>query len=75
MTKAYLEVEAGDLKMMREYLCRFQSMVIRFTPSDQRTPEVPYLQHLINEIDKHRPLGSNGKHGTLHTETCGCEDK
>lgn len=23
----------------------------------------------------HRPTGADGKHGTLHTETCGCEDK
>ena len=23
---------------------------------------------------RHRPVGSNGKHGDLHTPTCGCED-
>ena len=32
------------------------------------------LQRLIDACDAHRPLGPDGKHGDLHTETCGCED-
>lgn len=74
MAKAYLEVEASDLKMMRETLCLVQSMHIRLNAAGHLTAETRHLQTLINEIDKHRPLGSNGKHGTLHTPTCGCED-
>lgn len=30
---------------------------------------------LIRQVDVHRPLGPNGKHGKLHTTTCGCEEK
>jgi hypothetical protein len=32
------------------------------------------LQEVIDELDKHRPLGPDGKHGFLHTRTCGCKD-
>lgn len=30
---------------------------------------------LVNMIDVHRPLGTDGKHGSLHTPTCGCADR
>lgn len=32
------------------------------------------IERLIDLLDLHRPLGSSGKHGDLHTPTCGCED-
>lgn len=32
------------------------------------------LQELTDKIDILRPLGSDGKHGDLHTEFCGCVD-
>lgn len=32
------------------------------------------IQHLIGLLDLHRPLDNSGKHGLLHTPTCGCED-
>lgn len=73
-TYADLVIEAKDLKMLREDLCRLQNLTNRSKITDyQKISE--RLQHLINEIDKHRPLGSDGKHGNLHTPTCGCEDK
>ena len=31
------------------------------------------IQQLVAVLDRHRPLGPNGKHGGLHTLTCGCE--
>ena len=31
------------------------------------------IGRLIMDLDKHRPLGTNGKHGDLHTDTCGCD--
>lgn len=31
------------------------------------------IQRILEDIDRQRPLGSNGKHGNLHTPTCGCE--
>lgn len=55
--------------MLREKLCAAQ--VGNDWPSD-----VQYTVNLlINRIDQHRPLGPDGKHGSLHTTTCGCEDK
>lgn len=33
------------------------------------------MEMLIERLHEHRPIGSNGKHGNLHTPTCGCEDK
>lgn len=32
------------------------------------------INRLIGLLDLHRPLGSDGKHGDLHTPTCGCVD-
>jgi hypothetical protein len=57
------------LKTLREALCRQQVNL--------EVPESVELEvgMLINLIDFHRPLGADGKHGNLHTETCGCEDK
>lgn len=31
------------------------------------------IGRLIDVLNLHRPLGVDGKHGTLHTPTCGCE--
>jgi len=57
------------LKMLREELCRRQTQ--NQWPSDIASA----VDVLINMIDRHRPLGSDGKHGNLHTATCGCLDK
>lgn len=59
------------LKILREHLCRFQSNPVEDRPADISAK----VAHLINEIDVHRPLDAGGKHGDLHTPTCGCEDK
>lgn len=59
-----------SIKMLRESLCQRQ-VEQREWPSDIRAS----VQDLIHLIDMHRPLASNGKHGNLHTHTCGCEDK
>lgn len=61
-----LLVTSTELKMLRETLCRLQA-----APID--TDDSRRLQMLIDEIDRNRPLGPDGKHGELHTTTCGCE--
>lgn len=71
MADAYLQVDSGDLKMLREALCVAEGHLLR---SEQYSGKARHMGTLIREIDKHRPIGSNGKHGTLHTSTCGCED-
>lgn len=64
---APLRIPAADLKMLRETLCRAQN--------DANDSDMRRLSALIAEIDRHRPLGPDGKHGDLHTPTCGCEDR
>jgi hypothetical protein len=59
-------------KMLRETLCLAQSALVRV---DGHMSHIEILQRLINECDRHRPLGPDGKHGNRHTDTCGCEDK
>lgn len=57
-----------SIKMLREDLCRWQVFQSDWPPSIASAVDV-----LIAMIDKHRPLGNDGKHGDLHTPTCGCE--
>lgn len=66
-----------DLKMLRETLCIAQTSInldIFMDPS-RKPKHTKRLEALIGELDLHRPLESDGKHGNLHTDTCGCEDK
>lgn len=63
------------LKTVREALCVAQSAIGNFPNRPTNWPQhIPHLQHLIDDIDRQRPIGSNGKHGNLHTPTCQCED-
>lgn len=56
-----------SLKMLREDLCRRQVQ-----SHDWPQPIESAVDVLIAMIDMHRPLGNDGKHGDLHTPTCGC---
>lgn len=56
-----------DPKGLREHLCVQQAVA-----PDEETRDIIGL--LIAVLDKHRPTASNGKHGNLHTGTCGCID-
>lgn len=64
-----------DIKGLRETLCRAQAYVQKSMPERTWRAHVERLQALIDECDVHRPLGPDGVHGDLHTETCGCEDR
>lgn len=74
---AWLGVPPSELKTLRETLCRAQGALVyqyghnRAFTTEQRER----LAFLIDEIDRHRPVGPDGTHGNRHTETCGCEDK
>lgn len=63
-----------DIKGLRETLCEAQSQILGWMPENFRV-HVKRLQDLLDECDRHRPLGPDGRHGDLHTATCGCEDK
>ncbi len=61
------KIESPDsLKVIRETLCRAQ------TALSLSERDVSRLQRLINDIDRQRPLGPDGKHNNRHTATCGC---
>lgn len=61
-------------KMLRETLCVAQSWIGNVW-HPRAGEHLARLQRLIDECDRHRPLGPDGKHGDLHTDTCGCEDR
>lgn len=60
-----------SLKMLRETLCEAQAFIGRHGHEE----DSERIGRLIAEIDRQRPLGPDGKHGNLHTLTCGCEDR
>lgn len=64
-----------SLKMVRETLCVAQTWIGIGPVSDPRRREhINRLQRMIDDINRQRPLGSDGKHGDRHTPTCGCPD-
>lgn len=69
------DLRAPDsLKMIRETLCVAQAWLGRsmLSPPSKKL-HVERIGRLIADIDRQRPLGPDGKHGDLHTDTCGCE--
>lgn len=68
----YLTDERDTLKALRETLCQAES-ALRATWNDEI--DLLRIGRLIAEIDRQRPLGPDGKHGDLHTPSCGCEDR
>lgn len=58
-----------SLKMLRETLCAVQNGAAGV----DRMQHSERVGRIIAEIDRQRPLGSNGKHGDRHTATCGCK--
>lgn len=65
-----LEVSDGP-KMLRETLCAAQAAVADRRGS-RAAHHVAQLGRLIDECDRLRPLGPDGKHGDRHTRHCGC---
>lgn len=65
---------ADSPKMLHETLCTAQVQVAH-SGLPRAREHVLRLERLINECERHRPLGPDGKHGDRHTATCGCEDR
>lgn len=59
-----------SLKTLREDLCRQET-----DANDMPDDVLEAIIDLVHLIDRHRPLGPDGKHGGRHTDTCGCEDR
>lgn len=70
-----LMVDPRKLKGLREILNRLTAAASLSKFPHLIHPGLSDIQLLINEIDRHRPLGPDGTHGNLHTASCGCEDK
>lgn len=62
-----------SLKMIRETFCVAQTHV-GLSDDYRKREHVERLQRLIDDIDRQRPLGPDGKHRDRHTDSCGCED-
>ncbi|MEQ4566234.1 hypothetical protein [Paenarthrobacter sp. CAP02] len=65
-----------SLKMIRETMCLAEHALhvsARTGSSRPSKGDFARIQRILDDIDRQRPLGSNGKHGNLHTQTCGCE--
>lgn len=75
MTVINSDHPADTLKMIRESLCVAQAGIPFATSIDRYRDHIDRIQRLIDDIDRQRPLGPNGKHGNLHTPHCQCEDK
>lgn len=71
-------IPVAAVKATREALCAAQSalgeMARRGMDAGTAPHRIARLGALIRELDIHRPLGPDGKHGNRHTPTCGCED-
>lgn len=75
MSTIHSDDSADTLKMLRETFCIAQSAIQHRPYDEDRKPgHVARLGRLIDDIDRQRPLGSDGKHGNRHTPTCGCDD-
>lgn len=61
-------------KMLRETLCAAQVGIL-VGGYNRFDVHLARLQRLIDECDRHRPLGPDDKHGERHTPTCGCENR
>ena len=63
-----------SIKMVGEALRYAQSGMLNTYPAGpQRDGYAKIIQDLINDVNRQRPIGNDGKHGDLHTENCGCE--
>lgn len=71
----YMPVPGGP-KMLRETLARACAAIAeRELDEESIAIDLELLSILIERLDQMRPLGVDGKHGNLHTQHCGCEDK
>jgi len=65
-------------KMLKETLCVAQAGISALmrngttSAGDSMQGHMERLQRLIDECDRKRPVGPDGKHGSRHTPECGC---
>ncbi|WP_311053100.1 hypothetical protein [Rhodococcus qingshengii] len=63
------------IKTVGEALSYAETALLNAYPhSGQRAHYAEVIAELLRDVARQRPVGSNGKHGELHTPTCGCED-
>jgi len=74
---AVLDINAvGGPKHMKEAMCVAQTAVSSFYDKDYGygSQYADVFQKIADVCDEHRPIGSDGKHGTRRcTYTCGCD--
>lgn len=66
-----------SLQSLRETLCRAQVWVGLVQLHDREVntdqADLERIQRIIDEIDRQRPLGNDGKHDNRHTVSCQCD--
>ena len=63
------------LKSAREALCVAELAMDNWLAEDERSRRHQMVvAQLIQIIDLLRPIGPDGRHGSLHTPFCGCDD-
>lgn len=70
------EFEILGLKTLREDLCVAQSALSYYSVTADPNAQIGRIKRrdaIVQQIDKLRPLGPDGKHKNRHTEFCGCE--
>lgn len=68
---AALRVDSSDMKMLGEALAVAENLI---SAEPQYRSLARHLGGLLRQVNHHRPTGTDGKHGDLHTATCGCDD-
>lgn len=64
-------------KTVHEHLCLAQAGLAQRVRDgldvDMSMAAIETLNGMLRQVNGHRPVGHNGKHGQDHTDTCGCE--
>ena len=72
------DIAAWLLKDQNKDLSEWKPKMLREKLVAARAPDAlthEAIRRLVEILDLHRPIGPDGKHGDLHTPTCGCEDQ
>jgi hypothetical protein len=69
-------------KMLRETMCvaefalhELERQRPGYSAGASIATHLEHIQAVLDECDRKRPTGTDGKHGNLHTDECGCNTR